>query len=111
MIAAVQSANDYRGLAVALEQRARRAAAAPHPEPVAHAALLLGAADALRERPDTPSPDPLPLWERGRCAEAIRAALDEATFAAAWAKGQTVVDEPAGLATLLGTPLLPTTDW
>ena len=58
------------------------------------AARLFGAAEAIREAIHTPLwPDNLP--EYGRQVAAVRAQLDEATFASAWADGRAMTTEQA----------------
>jgi tetratricopeptide (TPR) repeat protein len=60
----------------------------------ARAARLLGAAVALRESTGNPMP-PAYRAVNDRTTAAIRAHLDEATFAAAWAAGQTMTLDEA----------------
>ena len=58
------------------------------------AARLLGAADALREATRAPLP-PFQRDQYDREVAAVRAALGEETFAAAWAEGRTMATEDA----------------
>jgi hypothetical protein len=60
----------------------------------AHAARLLGAAEALREAIIAPLP-PVERGDHNRQVAAIRAQLDEAAFASAWASGQSLLLERA----------------
>jgi predicted ATPase len=83
-LAICRELGDQRGIAYGLEGVAAAAGAQGQPE---RAALIFGAAEALREvlgAPLTPSD----RAEYDRYVAAARAALDEAAFAAAWAEGR-----------------------
>jgi len=60
----------------------------------AHAARLLGAAEALRESAGVPLP-PVHRVDYERDVALVRAALDEDAFAMAWAEGQAIPLEQA----------------
>jgi DNA-binding SARP family transcriptional activator len=106
MMTVARAGADFRGIAQALEQRARRMVDASSPLSLRQAARLLGAADRLRYLPHAPSSDPLDLWERDRCREAVQAERDEPAFIAAWQEGEALAADPARLASLLELSLL-----
>jgi ATP/maltotriose-dependent transcriptional regulator MalT len=83
-LAILQQQEDRRGVAECLEGLAGLAAAQGRP---ARGARLLGAAAALREAIVAPLA-PVERGEHDRHVAALRAQLDEATFAHAWAEGQ-----------------------
>src|SRR5690606_20170706 len=85
-----QELGDKEGIAYCLEGFAGVAAAqADSEEEARRGARLLGAAEALREAIGAPLFQPeVPRYER--VAATLRAALDEATFAAAWAEGRSM---------------------
>jgi non-specific serine/threonine protein kinase len=74
-----------------VEGLAKVAGLAGQPE---RAARLFGAAQALRERLGTPRP-PVERADYERNLDAVRAALDEDAFTAAWADGQAMTTEQA----------------
>ncbi|MDQ5853342.1 MAG: tetratricopeptide repeat protein, partial [Chloroflexota bacterium] len=76
--------------------------AAQQPATVRRAVQLFGAAEALREGLGV-SLQPADRVEWDRSVAAARAALDEATFAAAWAEGRAMTLEQA-IASTLGPP-------
>jgi hypothetical protein len=80
----LQQQEDRRGVAECLEGMAGLAGVQGRP---AQAARLLGAANALREAIAAPHP-PVERGEHERLVAAVRAQLDEAEFASAWAEGQ-----------------------
>ena len=67
------------------------------------AARLLGAAAALREGTGTPRP-PIECTEFDRRLDAVRSALGEARFAAAWSAGRAMSAQQALAETLLEAP-------
>lgn len=92
-----QRLDDRAGIAEGLEVLATLAAMSDEPK---RAARLFGAAAALREMAGVPLP-PSDRREQEGHGESLRAALDEATFAAAWAEGAAmplsqVIDEACG---------------
>jgi hypothetical protein len=83
------------GIAHCLEGWASVAGGAGRPE---QAARLFGAAEALRDLTNTPRP-PADVADYDRTLAALRAALGEEAFAAAWAAGQAMsLDEAVALA-------------
>jgi tetratricopeptide (TPR) repeat protein len=85
-----QDVGDTDGIAAALEGIAiALGAQRPEPKEAQRAARLFGAAEVLRESIGSPlSEADRPYYEQG--VQQLRALLDEATFAAAWAKGRTM---------------------
>jgi hypothetical protein len=83
--------SNKREVASCLEELAGLAAMNRQP---AHAVRLFGAAQALRERANTPLP---PVYQPGyeRDVAAARTQLDAATFAAAWDAGRAMTVEQA----------------
>jgi predicted ATPase/DNA-binding CsgD family transcriptional regulator len=82
-LALFQETKNLRDIAYCLEGLAGIAGASGRPE---RAARLLGAAEALRKSVGIPLP-PVNHADYERDVAAVRAQLDEATFAAAWAAG------------------------
>lgn len=86
-----QEVGDQRGVAMALEALARAAAAQGQPQ---RAARLYGAAQSLRDATGNPLP-PFQQPERGIELAALREALGDAAFAAAWEAGASLTREQA----------------
>ncbi len=79
-------------------------AAGQHPEGTRRAARLFGAAESVRESAGVPLPS-VQRAEYKRTIAAIRAQIEEPTFAAAWAEGQKLTLEQAIAEALAGSPI------
>jgi hypothetical protein len=88
-LALFQALDDRQGIAACL---AGLAATRRTARQTAHAARLLGAADAIQA---AGGPYPADRADYDRILAVVRIQLDAATFAAAWAEGQAMTQEQA----------------